>query len=314
MTLAYIVDGGLNDPPGAGIDLYEGHAAVRRLYAQVSAWTGLSESRLRSWDLPRQQEHRDAGAIRQAAIAIGICDLLAEQGVRPGVIGGVSLGGMVGSCVAGAITREDLFGLLAQLRFAPQPPGPEQAVGTLLAPPDAPIELMTGEQRPGVHLAADLGTVHSTGYRMLLLAGYRSALEELSAELPAGTLRLHEDLAIAYHSPLSQYFADFVRPLVAKIQFRDPEIPLCSYLDRKMVTTGAEVRDLFLRNYIEGVSLPYVFQGLEESDTELAVLLGSAQTEFFVDAVPFPIVQVENAAQLPEVYTAIHELGIELFG
>jgi [acyl-carrier-protein] S-malonyltransferase len=312
MTLAFIVDGGLNDPPGNGADLYERFETVRRVYAEAAECAGMPVSRLLSWELPRQQEHRDAGAIRQAAITLALFDTLAEHGVRPGLVGGVSLGGMIASCASGAIERADLFGFLAYLRKAPEPSGPAQGVATLLTPPDADLADFTGERRAGVWFAADLGTVRPVGYRMFLLSGYRAALDELAAGLPEGTVKLHEDLSIAYHSPLSDYLAEYVRPAVEKIPFRDPDVPVCSYLEKKVVTTGEGVRDLFLRNQVEGVSLPYVFWGLRQLDTELGLLVGAAQAEMFVDALPFPIVHVASPDHLPEAFTAIHEVGVEL--
>jgi hypothetical protein len=83
MTLAYVMDGGMSDSPGLDVDLYERFGLVRRLYREVAEWTGLEVDRLPRWELPLVREYRYAGAIRQAAVTLGACDLLAEQGIKP---------------------------------------------------------------------------------------------------------------------------------------------------------------------------------------------------------------------------------------
>src|SRR3954447_18317859 len=105
MALAFVVDGGLSDPPGTGVDLCEGHPVVRASYAQAAGWTGLPMQRLLTWEPDADAEYRQGGAIRRAALVFGVCDLLAEHGVRPDVTGGMSLGGLIAAAVAGAVGR-----------------------------------------------------------------------------------------------------------------------------------------------------------------------------------------------------------------
>ncbi|MEU7837923.1 hypothetical protein [Nonomuraea sp. NPDC049129] len=312
MALAYIVDGGLNDNPGTGADLYERFPAVRRLYAQVHEWTGLAVERLLAWELPTQQEFRQVGAIRQAAVVLGLCDVLAEHGVRPDVVGGLSLGGRISACIAGSLSRRGLFGLLARLRDAPPPPGPAQGVAALVVPADANVEdYLRGRLGDGLHVAAELGVVGGRD-RMLLLAGYRAELDDLAAGLPKGAVRIPKEVVAAYHSPLSQYLVDFLDPALDTVPFDDPVIPLCSCMTPRTLTTAAEVRAEFRRNPIERVSLPQVFAGLERHDTELALLLGPAQVDLFLESPNVHVVHVESAEHVAEALTAIHEFGVQL--
>ncbi|XVQ90083.1 hypothetical protein ACQP2K_22525 [Microbispora siamensis] len=321
MALAYIVDGGLNDQPGTGTDLYERFPAVRRLYEQVHEWTGLEVGRLLAWELPAQQEFRQVGAIRQAAVVLGLCDVLAEHGVRPDVVGGLSLGGRISACIAGSVSRRDLFELLAQLRHAPPPPGPAQGVAALVMPAEADLadylgadDLANGDTKNGggLYVAAELGVVGGGRDRMLLLAGYRVALDELAARLPKGTVRIPKDVVAAYHSPLSQYLVDFLDPALAATPFRDPVIPLCSCMTPGPLTTAKQVREEFRRNPVARVSLPQVFAGLERHETELALLLGPAQVDLFLESPNVQVVHVESPEHVAEALTAVHEFGVRL--
>ncbi|MFC4533183.1 ACP S-malonyltransferase [Sphaerisporangium dianthi] len=316
MALAYIVDGGLNDQPGTGADLYERFPAVRDLYARVHEWTGLSVGRLLAWELPAQQEFRQVGAIRQAAVVLGLCDVLAEHGVRPDVVGGLSLGGRISACIAGSLSRQGLFELLARLRHAPPPPGPAQGVAALVVPAEADLaDLLRGEDLVNggrLYVAAELGVVGGGRDRMLLLAGYRAALDELAARLPKGTVRIPKDVVAAYHSPLSQYLVDFLDPALTATPFRDPAIPLCSCMTPRPLTTAEQVREEFRLNPVARVSLPQVFAGLEAHEVELALLLGPAQVDLFLESPNVQVVHVESPEHLPEALTAIHDFGVQL--
>lgn len=328
MALAYIVDGGLNDQPGTGADLYERFPAVRRLYEQVHEWTGLEVGRLLAWELPAQQEFRQVGAIRQAAVVLGLCDVLAEHGILPDVVGGLSLGGRISACIAGSLSRRGLFELLARLRHAPPPPGPAQGVAALVVPAEADLGDYLGAGTAdtdhlglgtadtgariaeGLYVAADLGVIGGGRDRMLLLAGYRAALDELAARLPKGTVRIPKEVVAAYHSPLSQYLVDFLDPVLAATPFRDPVIPLCSCMSPGPLTTAEQVREEFRRNPVARVSLPRVFDGLERHDAELALLLGPAQVDLFLESPDVRVVHVESPEHVAEALTAVHEFGV----
>jgi [acyl-carrier-protein] S-malonyltransferase len=311
MTLAYVIDGGLNDVPGNGADLYERYPAVRELYASIEGWTDIPVARLLSWDLPTQQEFREVGAIRQAAVALGLCDVLAEHSVHPDVAGGLSLGGRIGACIAGALSRRDLFTILAELRHAPPPAGEPQGVAALVLPVDADLdEMVRARLGPRLHLAAELGVLAGGRDRMLLVAGYRGELEDLAARMPKGTVRIPRDVVSAYHSPLSQHLVDFLDPAVLAASFHDPVIPLCSCVAVRTLRTAAQVREEFRRNPISRVSLPHVLDGFERHGVELALLLGPAQVDLFLENPQIPVVHVESPDHIAEALTAVHEFGL----
>lgn len=311
MTLAYIMDGGLFDGPGAGLDLYEQFPVVRDLYDQVADWVGLEPDRLRRWELPLMYEHREVGAIRQAALTLGICDLLAEHGLRPGVTTGISLGGMVAACVAGAIDRRDLFIILEHLRHAPGPAGPAQAAAALFVPAGADQEEYLGLLGEGAYVAVDCGSAAEGGRHTFLLSGYATALYEAADLLPEGAVYFLPEINVAFHSPLSSHVQDFLEPCIKAIPFRDPEIPVGSCMEAKMLTTAADVREMFLRNQTAMVSLPHMFANLMRQDVEMGVLVGPGNIERFPGGLPFPVIHVETSEQIADSLTTIYELGIQ---
>jgi [acyl-carrier-protein] S-malonyltransferase len=313
MALAFIVGGGLNDVPGSGGALYERHAAVRRTYAEIEEWTGLSFERLIHDPLPATElRFREGiGALRQAAVAFSIADLLAEQGVLPDVVGGLSLGAMVSASLAGAVSRAELFGLLTAVRSTPLPPedAPPQGIAMVFTARDE-AGLASLAQRAGVYPAVDVGPVGDGGYRMVMYAGYRDRLERFAAEAPEGvTVRIPPDRPVAFHSPLQRHLAEHLRPWLDAMTFRDPVIPLCSCLQALTLTTAAQVRDLFERNSVETVSVPHVRSQMRRHGVRLAIVLGPSKIDGIAEQ-SFPLTYVETPEDVEVALAAVNDLGL----
>ncbi len=308
MTLAYIMDGGLFDVPGAGADLYDRFPTFRSLYDQIASWVEVPTDRLLRWELPHLHEYRAIGAIRQAAIALGICDLMAERGIRPDATTGISLGGMVSACVAGSVERRDLFVLLAQLRHAPGPTGPAQGAAALAVPADVDVHDVLEGPHEGVYIAVESGVSSSRGHQVFVLTGYLAALTALAEKLPGKIMQVLPDISVAFHSPLSGYLQDFLEPHIAEVFFQDPAIPMASCMEPRMLATADDVRDMFLRNQTTTVSLPHMLGGLVSTGTQLAVLVGPGDVRRFPATLPFPIIHVETVDQLLESLGTIYEI------
>lgn len=311
MSLAYILPGGLNDPPGAGTDLYDGFPSIRQLYADVAEWTATPLKRLLAWEHTAEREYQEIGTIRQAAIIFGVCDLLAERGVHPGSVAGLSFGSLLGACIAGAIAREDLFRLLAHLREFSGPSGPPQGVAALATPANLAWDEYLNQAPDGIYVAGDLGIIAGGNVRLLLIAGHRSGLEELARKLPDKAVGMSAATR-AHHSPLNSRYRDHLELGMEKIPFRNPVVPLCSCIEQKTITTAAEVRELFIENQVHKVSVPYLAAELDEHALELALVIGPARMEIWVDNLSAPLVQVEQADHIVEALTAISELGVSL--
>jgi [acyl-carrier-protein] S-malonyltransferase len=315
VTLAYIVGGGLNDSPGTGRALYDGFPEVRRWYGQIEEWTGLGPEEILGAPVPPSDRRFRAGigALRQAAVAIGVYDVLAERGVLPSAIGGLSLGAMVGATLAGALDRRRFVELLMWMRDAPELPEDARAQGIAVAkmPVGTP---WFWEELPDVHTAVEIGPIKEGGTCMVMLAGYRSALEDLALNSPDGvTVRIAEDRPVAFHSPLQRDISEFIRPFLDATEFRPPRIPLCSCLEPRTLRTPEEIHDLFLRNPAHGVSVPHVRSEMERHGARLGLVLGPSGIDRMARP-SFPVVHIETPENVGEALSAIYELGIELEG
>lgn len=303
------------DPAGV-IEFYDACPEVRESFAQASEWTGYSVESLLRQNVPvgADQDSLRAVAIAVAAGQLGIQDMLVEQGLRPDVVGGVSLGGLVSSCIAGAIGRRQLLEYLARRGEswldAVEDERP-QGVAAVYLPAAADAEPFYRPALDGVFLAGDFGFDASGKFRVLLLTGYRDALARFAAGQPDGIVNIAEDVQMAVHSPLLEQGRVLTEANIKRYNFADPEITLCSSLERKTLTTADEVRQMFLDNVVKPVSVPQLTAGMKDSGTKLGLVLGNSPIMNALQY-PFPVVFVDSSKALPAVIAAVFEHGVTL--
>ncbi|BBC30137.1 acyltransferase [Streptomyces graminofaciens] len=314
MALGFLFGGGVGTEVH-GLEMYRAHPVMRDLYEQVSAWTGLTVGQILEEELPEPQEERQsAGTIRETALALGIHDVLVEQGLSPAVLGGLSLGAMTASCLAGSIGRRELFEMLAHARHTPELPAeePEQGLALAFAPTEGDLAAAyRGEGRAGVYLSGDFGPTADGAMRILMLSGERKALDALAADLPPGTVAPLPDRPIAVHSPLRGHFREFMAPYIDAMPFKAPELPLVSCLERRTLTTADDVRDLFDRNSTDSISLVDVCDEMKDQGVRLGLIMGGSIPDGIL-RFPFPMVHVDKPEHIQQVLTSVFEFGIDL--
>lgn len=298
--------------PDGVIEFYEACPEVREVFAQAAAWTGLDERELLRQDgeYPDTMRRLQVVSVGLAAAQLGIQDVLTARGLRPAVVGGLSLGGLVSSAVAGAISRRDLMNMLLRGEHQAVSGGPEEGLASAyLTPGTDPGEFLAG--RDGVFLSSDFGHDATGRVRIVMLAGHRVALEKLAAEEPGGMITVTPDADVAVHTPLRAEQREQSRAYVDTLEFTDPVLPLCSCLEQKTLTTAAEVHDLFVDNVVEPISLVHVNNELARHGTQLALVVGPSPV---MNALryPFPTVFVDRPAAVPRAIAAIFENGVPL--
>lgn len=308
MSLSYLVGSGVGEKPG-GRELYDEYASMRDWLEQVRCWTGVTPEQILIEEI--EGESRDARVVprvRSAALAIGVHDVLAELGVRPASLGGVSLGGLVSAVLAGAVDRRTFLELLVRLGEAPRPyAGIRQGMATVYAPVTEDPAAYVSD---GVGPACDMGLSADGSHRVQLVSGRRDALDALAAERPPGEVTVTGHIE-AFHSELQRPVAEFMTRHYAAATFRAPELPVFSCFEEMTLRTPDEVRDAFARNVTDPVSLPYVTAAMLRHGVTLAVVPGPSLPPGVL-RYPFPVVHVETPDDIATVMTTIYELGVEI--
>lgn len=310
MALGYLLGGGVIREP-QGVELYREYRVMRDLYEQVAGWCELPVSMLLSDEIPQDPEVQQAiGSVRQAALATAVHDILAEQGVHPSLIGGLSLGGMTGAALAGAVPREQLFSLMAAgVRFPPWPASePAQGMAVVSVPDGESFEEYV-RGHPRLHMGVWIGP-GADGTRTHVVVGGRARdLAALAAAHPAGVVTVLPGVQLAIHTPLRERFRSLIAPFLERVDFRDPLIPLFGALENKQLTTAADVRHMFDRNPVEPVYLPHIHDAMLQAGTELAVVV-SASIPPGLLRIPFPVVHVDGPRDIEKVLSSIYELDV----
>lgn len=308
MSLSYVLGGGVSSDPEVATHLCERYPAMRKAYEEISGWTGRHVD-----DILGTSDNPALPTVQQAALQIGSHDILAELGVRPDVIGGLSLGGLVSASLAGALPRDELFGYLMAFEDVPGPPAdaPVQGLAFAMIPEGMPAELYYGPDREEVYLAGDFGISADGSVHVLMLSGMRAALEAVAAEVPQNTLILLPSETAA-HSPYRESAADHVKDRLDAMPFTKPELPLCSCLERGTLATADDVREEFRRNLTAPVSLVSVCAEMKQTyNTRLGMVLGSTLAEGFLNFT-FPVAHLTSEEHVVKATGKIFELGIEL--
>jgi [acyl-carrier-protein] S-malonyltransferase len=298
--------------PGGVIEFYEAYPAVREVFAQSAAWTGLDEQELlRQNGTYRDTTHRlQVASVGLASAQLAIQDVLIDKGLRPAVVGGLSLGGLVSSAVAGAVSRRELMEMLLRGEHQPVEEGPEEGLASAYVLPDRDLDdYLAGHE--GVYLSSDFGRDAGEQIRIVMLAGYRDALEKLAADDPGGMISVTPGADVAVHTPLRAHNREQSRAYVDTIAFTDPVLPLCSCLEPKTLTTAAEVHDLFLDNVVEPISLVHLNTEMLRHGTQLGLVLGPSPVMNSLHY-PFPTVFVDAPAAVPRAIAAIFDYGVSL--
>jgi [acyl-carrier-protein] S-malonyltransferase len=303
-----------------GKELFNQFSVMRDWLAQVAEWTGVSADRMLtedytgafySGDISAYPDLRFVAEARQAAYSIGIADVLADRGIRPDLIGGSSLGFMIAACMAGAIDRREFFDYLRHSTTSPLHPAgePAQGIAVCVVPHDEGVAGFVGD-RPGIHLACEIGQFIDGNNGMYMFSGYVDDLRELAAAKPTGLVNVVTVLG-GGHSPLQQFRYDWIAPHVEKMTFRDPQVPLISGLSDRKITTADQVRTDLQLNSITTTQMANVLRGLAREGTELALVLGvSSSAGMFV--FPFEVAPVVAPEDFEAVGATIYEAGISL--
>ena len=249
--------------PGMGLDLVEVSAAAKNIFNTASEILGKDMIGLiRDSDadtLKRTDVSQSAMSV--ASLAAAAC--LKERDITPIACAGFSLGEYPALCCAGVISTEDCFRLTDERGKAMQAaidrikaggaddgaPGMAAVIG--LAPEQ--VESLIAEWKGGG--LADLYAANYNSQKQVVVSGSAAALAEAESRFKeAGAKRvLRLQVAGPFHSPFMKEAAQAFAPILEKVTFSDPAIPLFSNVTGKQVQSGAEAKTLALRQIIEGV-------------------------------------------------------------
>ena len=164
------------------------------------------------------------------ALSVGIASALQARGVQPQAVLGFSLGQVSALAVSGMLTYEETFSFVAErarlmAQAAAERPG---VMSALLKADEESVALLCKDCAQGQVLVP--ANFNCPG--QIVVSGELAAVERAEAAWGAAGKR-YARLATsgAFHSPLMQSAADELDVYLAKVEFKQPSVPLICNVD-----------------------------------------------------------------------------------
>ncbi len=251
--------------PGMGKDFWGASAGVKELFSLASNATGMDMARLLFEGTEEELKSTDKTQVAVTLMNLAASRVLKERGVEPDGVAGFSLGEYSALHAAGVIRLEDLFPVVkargelmeAASRKLAGPAGPAgmaAVLGLALQECEKVLAGLKGEPVYGANYSSP---------KQIVLAGTADGLNKAEAAFKAAGAKRFVRLKVSapFHSPLLEEARVKFAEVLAGVKFADPVKPLYANVTGGRVTSGAEMRDLCIRQVIS----PVRWVRLEES-------------------------------------------------
>ncbi len=252
--IAFVFPGQGAQAVGMGKDAYESSAAAKAIYDKADEAFGYSISKL-SFEGP-EEELRQTANTQPALLAtsVALLEVYKEQGLKPDYVAGHSLGEYSALVAAGVLEFADAVKLVrARGQFMEQAvPGGQGAMAAVLGAERAALQALCSEIT-AAGTVVELANVNCPG--QIVVSGSAAgvaAVVERGKE--AGAKRVIPlEVSGPFHSSLMQPAADKLAEALAQAEFRDASVPVVANVHARPVTSGAELRELLVKQVVSPV-------------------------------------------------------------
>jgi [acyl-carrier-protein] S-malonyltransferase len=243
--------------PGMGRDLWEASDKVKELFRQASAASGMEMTRLLFEGGEEELKATDKTQVAVTLVNVAAGMACRERGIQPEGFAGFSLGEYAALYEAGVLRLEDLFpivktrGLLMERASrgadtAGGRSGMAAVLGLDYPAAQAALEKLQGEAVCLANYSSPLQVV---------LSGTAEALAKAEAVFKAAGAKRFIVLKVSgpFHSPLLEEARRGLEEALASYTFSDPVKPVYSNVTGKRIASGAEARQLCVRQVVSTV-------------------------------------------------------------
>jgi [acyl-carrier-protein] S-malonyltransferase len=243
--------------PGMGKDLWDASDKVKTLFRQASEAAGLELTKLLFEGTEEELKATDKTQIAVTLVNVAASLACRERGIEPSGFAGFSLGEYTALYEAGVIRLEDLFpivktrGLLMEKasRGADTPGGRAGMAAVIGLGYEDSLAAMKGLAGERVSLA------NYSSPQQVVLSGTVEGLAKAEAAFKAAGAKRFIVLKVSgpFHSPLLEEARQGLAEALAKVSFADPRHPVYANVTGKRIATGAEAKELCIRQVVSTV-------------------------------------------------------------
>ena len=272
--IAFIFPGQGAQACGMGKDFYEQTETGKRIFDKATQLMGFSMPQL----CFEENDRLDITEYTQAAMvtaSIAMMRVLEENGIKPDVAAGLSLGEYCALAAAGVMSDEDAIWTVRQRGILMQEAVPvgEGAMAAILALDAAEIEEVTGAME-GVWIA----NYNCPG--QIVISGEKAAVEEACEKLKAAGAKRAVMLNVSgpFHSGMLTAAGEKLGQVLSRVELHEPRIPYVANVTAQYVKSAAEVKELLTRQVSSSVRWQQSVEAMIGDGVDTFIEIGPGKT------------------------------------
>lgn len=278
MTIVFQFPGQGSQAVGMGRAFYETSPAAKAVFAEANDALGSDLTRL-IFEGPASELALTANtqpAVLTASVAAAVA--CAEQGLRPSLAAGHSLGEYTALVVAGAVTFADAVRVVrrrGELMQEAVPVG-TGAMAAILGLELEAVEAVCAEaaQGPDGPEVVEVANINAPG--QIVVAGHRAAVERAVAVAASrgGKKSIVLPVSAPFHCALMTPAAERLTAELERMPVSDPAIPVVRNVDGGVTRTAAEIKPALLRQVASPVRWTACVRRLADEGADTFVEVG----------------------------------------
>lgn len=272
--IAFIFPGQGAQTCGMGQDFYEQTETGKRIFDKATELMGFSMPQL----CFEENDRLDITEYTQAAMvtaSIAMMRVLEENGIKPDVAAGLSLGEYCALAAAGVMSDEDAIRTVRQRGILMQEAVPvgEGAMAAILALDASAIEEVTGAME-GVWIA----NYNCPG--QIVISGEKAAVEDACEKLKAAGAKRAVMLNVSgpFHSGMLADAGEKLGEVLSQVELHEPQIPYVANVTAQYVKSAAEVKELLTRQVSSSVRWQQSVEAMIADGVDTFIEIGPGKT------------------------------------
>ena len=272
--IAFIFPGQGAQACGMGKDFYEQTETGKRIFDKATELMGFSMPEL----CFEENDRLDITEYTQAAMvtaSIAMMRVLEENGIRPDVAAGLSLGEYCALAAAGVMSDEDAIRTVRQRGIFMQEAVPvgQGAMAAILALDAAAIEEVTGAME-GVWIA----NYNCPG--QIVISGEKAPVEEACEKLKAAGAKRTVMLNVSgpFHSGMLAAAGEKLGQVLSQVEIHEPQIPYVANVTAQYVKNAGEVKELLTRQVSSSVRWQQSVEAMIADGVNTFIEIGPGKT------------------------------------